>query len=522
VFHRGAVTDLLPADEQAAAGAQLLSAIRRNLVRPHPADLPGEEGFRFVHVLVHDAVYGSMPKELRAQLHEGLADWLEAHGTTLLEQDELLGYHLERAATYRQELGLPDDGLAERAGARLAAAGRRALWRMDHRAAASLLGRALELTRPIRRDTHLEVDLAYAVGFSAPRRAVPIAEAAAAEAQAAGDEPGTALARVVGAYFRVWSEADPHPPVDELEALARAALPLVEQTGDHAGLVNVWWALAMVANWRSRLGELIEADEQALHHARLAGQRAVYPLLYPAFGAALLLGPLPADEALRKVDRLLADHPSDWLLMVRAGLLAMLGRFEDARSIGLDASARLRERLGDQGPVEQILALIAWLAGQYEAAAEHLHRVWDIWEKQREPGDPPVYDLDLGRMLCKLGRHDEAEPIARLGREFGTQDELGTQMQWRQVQALVDAHRGEHEEAEMLAREAVAIGEQTDSPYRQAEALYDLGEVLRAAGKHLEAADALAQALDQCERKRILPMARQVRATLRAETAAAG
>ena len=143
VFHRGAVTALLPADERAEAGAHLLSAIRWNLVRPQPADPPGEDGFRFVHVLVRDAVYRSIPKELRAQLHERFADWLEGHGTTLLELDEVLGYHLEQAARYRRELGQPDDGLAERAGERLAAAGRRALWRGDEGAAASLMGRAL-------------------------------------------------------------------------------------------------------------------------------------------------------------------------------------------------------------------------------------------------------------------------------------------------------------------------------------------------------------------------------------------
>ena len=96
-----------------------------------------------------------------------------------------------------------------------------------------------------------------------------------------------------------------------------------------------------------------------------------------------------------------------------------------------------------------------------------------------------------------------------------------TQMLWRQVQALVDAHRGEHDEAEALAREAVAIGEQTDSLNDQADAICDLAEVLRAAGKNAEAAEALAQALDRYERKKNLPMARQVRALLREDGAAA-
>ncbi|MGZ4359979.1 MAG: BTAD domain-containing putative transcriptional regulator, partial [Gaiellaceae bacterium] len=329
VFHRGAVTALLPAGEQAEAGAHLLSAIRGNLVRPQPADLPGEDGFRFVHVLVRDAVYRSIPKELRAQLHERFAAWLDGRGTTLAELDEVLGYHLEQAARYRQELGQPDDGLAERAGDRLTTAGRRALWSGDDGAAASLLGRALELTRPIRRDTDLEVDLASAVGLAAPERAALIAEAAAARARADGDEPGEALARVAAAYHRSWSGAD--SPIDELEALAHAAIPLLEQAGDHAGLVHVWWALGGgVANGRLHCEEMIEAHQQALRQARLAGQHGIDLRSFIGFGDALCDGPRPADEALRTVDRLLPDQPSPWLLMVRARLLAMLGLFEDA------------------------------------------------------------------------------------------------------------------------------------------------------------------------------------------------
>ena len=61
--------------------------------------------------------------------------------------------------------------------------------------------------------------------------------------------------------------------------------------------------------------------------------------------------------------------------------------------------------------------------------------------------------------------------------------------------ALV-AHRGEHLEAAQLAREAVRLTEQTDAPSRQGDALYDLAEVLRAAGKADEATAALEHALE--------------------------
>ena len=121
-----------------------------------------------------------------------------------------------------------------------------------------------------------------------------------------------------------------------------------------------------------------------------------------------------------------------------------------------------------------------------------------------------TYAPQLGRSLCALGRYDEAEPLAQLGRELGGEQDVATQMLWRQVQALVHAHRGEHAEAERLAREAVAIAERTDALNFQGDALCDLAEVLAAAGRSDEAAAALEQALERYERKKNLAMIAQV------------
>src|SRR5207253_95079 len=114
--------------------------------------------FRFRHLLIRDAAYDALPKATRAELHERFATWLEQRGEELVELDEIVGYHLEQAARYKQELGQADPTLAGRAGERLAAAGRRALWRADNRGAVGLLERALELTRPARPDVVLELD----------------------------------------------------------------------------------------------------------------------------------------------------------------------------------------------------------------------------------------------------------------------------------------------------------------------------------------------------------------------------
>ena len=126
----------------------------------------------------------------------------------------------------------------------------------------------------------------------------------------------------------------------------------------------------------------------------------------------------------------------------------------------------------------------------------------------------------LGRSLCALGRHDEAEPLAQRGRELGDEQDVVTQMLWRQVQALVHASRGEHERAQVLAREAVAIAEQTDGLSFQGDALCDLAEVLHAARRTDDAAATFEQALERYERKKnraMVPQVRESLATLRRE-----
>ena len=125
--------------------------------------------------------------------------------------------------------------------------------------------RALQLTRPIRLDVHLELDLE--VALIDVEKAAAVAEAAAERARAVGDETGDLLARTVAAFFGTLFAVD--PDVDELNALAHDALPLLEQApGDHAGLVT-WMALGYgVANCRGRLRDLVLRMDEVLEDVR--------------------------------------------------------------------------------------------------------------------------------------------------------------------------------------------------------------------------------------------------------------
>jgi class 3 adenylate cyclase len=507
LFHRGAVQVLAPEESQVTA--RLTSLVRRELIRPDRAQLEGDDAFRLRHLLIRDAAYEALPKSVRAELHERFADWLEEHGR-LVELDEIVGYHFEQAVGYGRELGRPADDLAARAGERLAAAGRRALWREDRRAAAALLERALTLTRPLRLDVLLEVDLAETLFVDDAREAALLLERAAGRAAAEDDASGEAFARALAAFHRFNMR---ECSTDELEKLALVALPLLEQAGDHAALVHVWNAVGIgVANNRGRWADHAQASEQALQHSRLAGeQRSGLFFL----DIALVHGPVPADEALQRLDRLLPEVPTAFSLTNRASLLAMLDRFDEAVPLAHESNARLRDIDGRRfGEVR--LAEIATFTGDHEGAAAHLRELCAWLEEQSLFGYLSTFAPLLGRTLCTLTRFDEAEPLARRGRELAEERDMASQALWRQVQALVHAHRGEHDEGIALAREAVAIVEQTDGLNFQGSALSDLADVLHAAGRKEKATDALAAALERYKRKKNIPMTRQTRTRLEA------
>jgi class 3 adenylate cyclase/tetratricopeptide (TPR) repeat protein len=503
LFHRGAVQALTPEETQVTP--RLVALVRRELIRSDRPQFAGEDGFRFRHLLIRDTAYDALPKSVRADLHQRFAAWLEQHGE-LVELDEIVGYHLEQAARYKAELGRADPELSREAIERLAAAGRAALWRGDPPSAESLLERAVALSdRP---DVHLVVNLAQCrIDLGAAAAAL---DEAAARAEVDGDAACVALARALAATVRLETF---EVPVDEQELLALAAVPVLEAAGDHAGLAEVWTSLAYGAyNARCRYDQMEHAAEQGLLHAGLAGQQRTYPTMLPI---ALLHGSRPVVEALQRLDALAKRYPHPAINVSRAILLAMSDQISDAQTLADTTEERLRE-LNLSAFADGNLFEFEQLVGDHEAAAERLRRQSDYLADRGLTAQLSTHAAWHGRVLCALGRYDEAEPLARQGRQLGDENDPLTQSVWRRVAALVAAHRGEAAEAERLAREAVTHTQKTDSPWEQADALSDLAQVLETAGRHDQAAAAYRQALELYERKGIIPLARRTRERLAA------
>jgi tetratricopeptide (TPR) repeat protein len=499
IFHRGAVQALAPEETQVTP--RLAALVRKGLIRPDRAQLAGEDGFRFRHLLIRDAAYDALPKATRAELHARFAAWLEEHGAELVELDELLGYHLERACRYRGELGLDDDGNLATAGRRrLAAAGVRARVRGDELAAVNLLERALGLVPADDIDLALEMDLLQALfragrGRDALRSTRSLVERAAV----AGDRIAGLCAEIMEGVFCLFLQ--PEGAAEKLAVLLDEALPEFEDADDDVALSVAYNGLGQVANMHARMDLLRDAYERAAGHAKRGG---TYEFLHWR-ASGRLWGTTPVPELLAWLDEQEARgvrHPA--LDTGRSLALAMLGRFDEARSIMTDAETKAAER-GNRFALANALAgssmQFALLAGDPAAAADSGLEAMRLYDElgQRSAGSTTA--ARLAQAFYELDRLDDAESWAVRAAQLGASDDAMMQMLWRQVRAKVLARRGEHTDAEQLAREAIAIGQDTDMLDAQGDTYADLAEVLLLAGKPDEAAAALEQALERYERK---------------------
>jgi class 3 adenylate cyclase/tetratricopeptide (TPR) repeat protein len=500
IFHRGAVQALAPEETQVTP--RLAALVRKELIKPDQSQLAGEDGFRFRHVLIRDAAYDALAKATRAELHGRFAAWLEAHGTELVELDEILGYHLELACNYRAELGMSrNDELAAAARRRLTAAGRRAHLRADYAAAVSLLERAAALVPAAELDLALETDLVDALfwggkGGDALRRADSIA----ARASAARDHVGELCGRIQAGIIRL--SLEPEGIAERLAALVERALPVFEAAGHDLALYIAYHGLAQVAFEHAQTDAALEAYERAAAYGLAAGMSQEF-LEWRA--SCRFYGSTPVSEVLAWLDEHEPQAGRDhWLRMYRALALAMLGRFDEGRPLLAETRAELAERGGGirlavTTGIESVNFEL--LAGDPTVAAELGAQGCRLLEELGDKSFLSTAAGSLARALFALDRLEEADVWASRAAEVGSSEDAFTQQLWRQVRARVLAGRGEHTKAESLAREAVAIGEETDDVNGQGDAYADLAEVLLLGGQPDEALVALEQALERYERK---------------------
>jgi tetratricopeptide (TPR) repeat protein len=347
-------------------------------------------------------------------------------------------------------------------------------------------------------DVALEIDLADALfwtgnGDDALRRAGSIAT----RASATGDRVGELCGRIQEGIFGLHLE--PEGATEQLAALAERALPVFQAARDDLALYIGYLALARVAHVRAQMDAQLEALERAVAHAR------PHELLLGWRAAARFFGTTPVSALLLWLDEQGEQAPRDHHLRGgRALALAMLGRFDEARAILVEVRAGLADR-GGGIPLALVTGHhsvnLELLAGDSAAAVEFGEEGCRLFDELGEQSFLSTAAGMLAQALYALDRLEEADAWAGRAAKLGASDDAITQMLWRQARAKVLARRGQHSEAERFAREAVAIGDETDMLDAQGTAHADLAEVLLLTGKPDEAAAALQQALERYERK---------------------
>jgi class 3 adenylate cyclase/tetratricopeptide (TPR) repeat protein len=510
IFHLGAVAELSPAEHRNDIGGHLQALVRKELLRPDQAAFAGEDAFRFRHLLIRDAAYDAMPKELRALLHELFAAWLErAAGERVLEYEEILGFHLEQAYRYRRELApLDEEGqsLGARAGERLASAAQRAFARNDAPATISLLDRVLSMLpaeSPVRPKLLCDLGFALSDRGDFARSEVVLSEAATA-AEALSEPALAAIATMRLTWVRLLAGG---AQMNESRANIEESVHRLEELRDEVGLAEGYSFLGTMFMWTGRCADAMEILERSASLARRTGADRVASRSLSWLLIGTIWGPMSVADGLVLCERIVAEgndrYVEGFASFIQGVLRNMAGDWEEGRALVATGRAMLEE-LGQHvilASTRMVSARTEFFAGRLSESEDDLRLGYDVLEQMGEKGYLSTIASMLAVVLRAQDRYDEAEAYVHEAQELGAEDDRSTQLYWRCAQAEVLASRGESDEAFQLVQEAQELFDATDMTIDRAAALLSRAFVEQAAGNRDGARIALEQALGLFEEK---------------------
>lgn len=495
--------DLGPEDIDGA----IASLERRGLVQPED-EAAGR--WRFAHALVLEAAYRALSKELRADLHVRLADWMIEADADQADVDESVGRHLERALHLREELGERGErsaALSERAGELFGIAGSRAFATNDFVTTRDLLGRAAALL-PVRSARRLDIipNLGAALADSGrTEEAETLLSEAVEQARAAGSERDALRASVqllVNRIYRSPSEAE----IESAAFEARAAADAFEVLDDDVGQAEAAVAGSYLEESRGRIADARVWTSRAFRHALAAGRpREATQAAGDLVGSAII-GPLPFDRFRGEAEDLFSlGEPISGSVVHAMMVVAALAVGDD---LGFhEHEGRWRDVLDRHG--------LAWLAathglwigfveisvGKAEAAERRLREARELLAAVGNIWWVALAD----EFLCEAVRaQDRPREFLRLADAFEASVPLtdrGTLIRRQLLLARTHLLRRSAVEAETAARRAIKLLEPTDFVTDHANALLLLAEVLDARDLGAEAATARSEALAKLRAK---------------------
>ena len=502
VFHRLAVRALAEGHLAEQVDSRLAGLVRRELIRPHPPTIQGDDAYRFRHLLIRDAAYDALPKSDRAELHAAFADWLQRAGSELTELDEIAGWHLEQAVHYRKELGqqiAPE--LSRRAGEHLFAAGRRAAERGDDLAARNLLERARSLASgdsPLHAVICAELaELLLDSGeFGLVEELLSVAE------REPGLRAGAELTRF-GLALRTGPQGASRALQEELPRI----IERFERAGDDRGLAKAHMAWCELYWLYSQAKPAAEHATLSAEHAKRAGDLG---LQAKAIGWSVM--PLAFSEdnvevVRRAVQALGAESSGPFtaasLDMARGWIADLDGHPED----GAAFASRARDGFEALGmPVVaggccMQIAQSQLLAGDPMAARKSFLEGDEIGARYGEHSYRSTTQAMLAEVEQLLGHRDAALAAIELTEQLGADEDTVNFAITHGIRALLALDEGDLDRAERWARSALERAYETDFYWCRAKARLQLSRVMAARGEREQAIDEARTALDIYRRK---------------------
>jgi class 3 adenylate cyclase/tetratricopeptide (TPR) repeat protein len=520
VFHTGAVTSLVSEGLRGQVRPRLLALARKELIRPDRAEFAGEDAFRFRHLLIRDAAYQAMPKEQRAELHEGFARWLtDVAGDQVGEYQEILGHHLEQAYRYRSELGPADDrtrALARDAARALHLSAERAMVRGDLDGATHLLERTIDLADGLDRARAI-VDLGESLETRGEFIRVIEVLGGFLGSPEASEAPALRIRADVFTQVAL-SQMEPEHGIVEGHERSANLLAEAEALDDDDAITAALLALSSFAFWRGRCAEALAISERLL--PRVSQLNAIYRgLVSDAFLTETYFGSTPVDEGFRLVDRMreiVGDGVRGRIKSeaLAGGLLAMAGN-EEGFNASMERVDRWWNELGN--PQErlmhnQIKAESLWRLGREPEAEAEARSAKAFLDHIGETGFNSTLTSVLATFLAESGRFDEAHALIEEARPMASADDFGALVPIGWASGLVASSRGDHDEALGAIDEALAMVRETDYLTFHADTVRFRGQILWGAGRHEDAEVAFADALAMYERKGNVASARRLQA----------
>jgi class 3 adenylate cyclase len=522
VFHRSAVEALLPEPGGPPASTLLPKLARRELIDPHAAQFQGEEAYRFRHVLIRDAAYGSIPKRVRAAYHERFAAWLESAARDRLgEYEEILAHHIAEAVRYRRELSDGDGAtevLADRAAECYRRAADRAAVRSDYAAGAAMLARVADLLpESDRRVAFAFVDRAHWLRWAQPDAAVAAAQAAVRIASSSG-EP---TERVIGicarfALLSIDHDVDVAGLLDEARAEATRA-----DATDPSAAARLWWIVATLAERHLHRSSIAAAA--AARSRELAGGAGAEWLRADATGLliqATAHSPGEIGELLAVGERLAADAvglrramylDSRSLLLAQQGeLVAALEAIDEAAAIWGEFGVSTWLGYGQSWLQGSVLLL----AGRPNEAIGPLRLALRLAAGTEARAYAATLHGLLGRALALAGDHETALAESESAQSLTQPDDILSGVLWRGVRIRALAGLGRVATVGEVARELETLASSIDAPDARFDALVDLAEAERASGDVCRARTLVLQALHESEARGASSFVEQARRAL--------